>query len=64
MTINKTQEQSLNNVGIDFHSPIFTHGQLYIAVSQATSVHRIKVIWPPDSPLKTKNIVFPEVLLD
>jgi PIF1-like helicase/Helicase len=64
MTINKAQGQSLNNVGIDFRSPIFTHGQFYVAVSRATSVHRIKLIWPPDSPPKTKNIVFPEVLLD
>jgi hypothetical protein len=37
-----------------------------VAVSQSTSVHRIKMIWPPqaDTPPRTKNIVHPEVLLD
>jgi hypothetical protein len=64
MTINKSQGQSLNHVGIDYRSPIFTHGQFYVAVSRSTSVHRIKAIWPPNSPPTTKNIVYPEVLLD
>lgn len=29
MTINKSQEQSLKNVGIYLPSPVFSHGQLY-----------------------------------
>jgi ATP-dependent exoDNAse (exonuclease V) alpha subunit len=33
MTINKSQGQSLKYVGLDFRSPIFTHGQFYVAVS-------------------------------
>ena len=64
MTINKSQGQSLNYVGIDNRSPIFTHGQVYVAVSHSTSVHRMKAIWPPNSPPTSKNIVYPEVLLD
>ena len=33
MTINKSQGQSLTNVGIDLRIPPFTHGQLYVAFS-------------------------------
>jgi ATP-dependent DNA helicase PIF1 len=32
MTINKSQGQSLHQVGLDFRSPVFTHGQFYIAI--------------------------------
>ena len=34
MTINKSQGQSLANVGIDLRYPAFTHGQLYVALSR------------------------------
>jgi ATP-dependent DNA helicase PIF1 len=65
MSVNKAQGQSLKYVGLDFHSPVFTHGQFYVAVSRATSVNRIKAIWDPKFPNPvTKNHVFPEVLLD
>jgi len=43
-SINKSQGQSLQYVGLDFQSPVFTHGQFYVAVSRATSVHRVKAI--------------------
>jgi hypothetical protein len=63
MSVNKAQEQPLKYV--DFHSPVFTHGQFYVAVSRATSVNRIKAIWDSKFPNPvTKNHVFPEVLLD
>jgi hypothetical protein len=65
MSVNKAQGQSLKYVGLDFYSPVFTHGQFYVAVSRATSVNRIKAIWDPKFPNPaTKNHVFPEVLLD
>jgi hypothetical protein len=65
MSINKSQGQSLQHVGLDFRSPVFTHGQFYVAISRATSVHRIKMIWDVKSLTPTtKNIVYPEVLLD
>ena len=65
MTINKSQGQSLEYVGLDLRTSVFTHGQFYVAVSRATSVDKIKAIWDPnvDTPV-TKNIVYPEVLLD
>ncbi len=65
MTINKSQGQSVAHVGLDLRNPIFTHGQFYVAISRVTSVHRLKAIW--DSRLSTattKNIVYPEVIID
>jgi Helicase len=65
MTINKAQGQSVNHVGLDLRNAVFTHGQLYVAVSRVTSVHNIKAIWDPRfaQPV-TKNIVYPEVIID
>jgi ATP-dependent exoDNAse (exonuclease V) alpha subunit len=64
MSINKSQGQSVKWVGCDFRSPVFVHGQFYVAVSRVTSVDNIKAIWSPNSeePI-TKNIVYPEVLI-
>jgi hypothetical protein len=65
MTINKSQGQSVNHVGIDARSAVFTHGQFYVAISRVTSVHNIKIIWDDQLPNPvTKNIVYPEVLLN
>ena len=63
MSINKAQGQSVDTVGLDLRSGVFTHGQFYVAMSRATSVHRMKVIWNVNSEGVTKNIVYPEVLL-
>ena len=64
MTINKSQGQTVQHVGLDLRTPVFTHGQFYIRVSRVTSVRNIKVIWDErDREGKTKNIVYSEVLL-
>src|SRR5438046_4423109 len=65
MTINKSQGQSVKYVGLDFCTPVFTHGQFYVAISRVTSVHRIKAIWDLNhTEAKTENIVYTEVLTD
>ncbi|KAL5718706.1 hypothetical protein ACHQM5_011583 [Ranunculus cassubicifolius] len=63
MTINKSQGQSVKYVGIDLRTPVFSHGQLYVALSRCTSSKRISVILPEHSTNSTTNIVYPEVLL-
>ncbi|KAG5562049.1 hypothetical protein RHGRI_004931 [Rhododendron griersonianum] len=34
MTINKSQGQSIKFVGVDLHTTMFSHGQLYVALSR------------------------------
>ena len=65
MSINKSQGQSVKHVGLDLRNAVFTHGQLYVAISRVTSVWNIKAIWDSnlDGPV-TKNIVYPEVIID
>jgi hypothetical protein len=40
MTINKSQGQGVKNVGLDLRTPVFSHGQLYVALSRCTSGDR------------------------
>jgi ATP-dependent exoDNAse (exonuclease V) alpha subunit len=65
ITINKAQGQSVKMVGLDLRVPVFSHGQLYVALSRSTSSQRIKILLSEDDvEIRTSNIVFPEVLLD
>lgn len=65
MTINKAQGQSVKNVGLDLRSAVFTHGQLYVALSRCTTSDHIKVLFPEGSESTvTRNIVFLEILID
>ena len=63
MTINKSQGQSVKHVGLDLRSAVFSHGQLYVALSRCTSANRIKVLLPENCEnRRTTNIVYKEVL--
>jgi len=65
LSINKSQGQSVKYVGLDLRSPVFSHGQLYVALSRATSPSQIKILLPSDCHNSlTLNVVYPEVLLD
>lgn len=61
MTINKSQGQSLNTVGMDLRQPVFCHGQLYVALSCVTDLSKMTVLLPKGLE-KTANIVYSEVL--
>lgn len=43
MTITKSQGQTFNHVGIDMQTPVFSHGQLYVALSRATDAANLKL---------------------
>lgn len=66
MTINKAQGQTIPNVGVYLPQSVFSHGQLYVALSRGTSLFSTKVLIQPDAPntdkRTTKNVVYREVL--
>ncbi|XP_019096484.1 PREDICTED: uncharacterized protein LOC104767969 [Camelina sativa] len=64
MTINKSQGQSLSEVGLYLPKPVFSHGQLYVALSRVISKKSLKVlILDKDGKIarQTLNVVFKEV---
>ena len=61
ISINKSQGQTLNRVGIYLPQPVFSHGQLYVALSRATSYQHIKVLIGDSETCQTKNIVYNEI---
>ena len=76
MTINKSQGQTFDRIGLLLNKPVFAHGQLYVAISRVRSFDSLKIIIE-DIPrgqnmqgrfdnypntVFTKNVVQPEVL--
>lgn len=64
MTINKSQGQTFDRVGLLLPSPVFTHGQLYVAFSRVRNAESVRVGMYGDGigRFVTKNIVYTEVL--
>ncbi|KAK4594131.1 hypothetical protein RGQ29_017994 [Quercus rubra] len=64
MTINKSQGQSLQRVGLYLDRPVFSHGQLYVAVSRVTSKDGLRILIVENDygdRFHTKNIVYKEI---
>ncbi|CAG8707088.1 5359_t:CDS:2 [Gigaspora margarita] len=57
MTIHKSQEQTINWLGLYIPTPVFSHGQLYVACSRVTSPQRLCIfLGQANVPECTKNI--------
>ena len=64
MTISKSQGQSLKSVGIYLPSPVFSHGQLYVAISRVTSKQGLKILivdGDGENTVTTSFVVYHEV---
>ena len=70
VTINKSQGQTYDHVGVFLNDPVFSHGQLYVALSRSRNRDNIKVFITPgpqqgkllkDGRNFTHNIVYKEI---
>ena len=65
ITINKSQGQTLNHVGVIIQQPVFAHGQLYVAFSRVTNEANLHLVVPNSDEAQTQgritNVVYPEV---
>ena len=63
MTINKSQGQTFGMVGVDLRTDVFSHGQLYVALSRCRSWDSLRVLLPSTTTdRRVKNVVFKELL--
>ena len=65
MTINKSQGQTLQNVGVWLNDHCFGHGQLYVAVSRVGSPRHIMIAVRKEADVQegsTINVVYTEIL--
>jgi hypothetical protein len=68
LTINKSQGQTLPYVGLYLPRPVFSHGQLYVAMSRAKEQRNCKILvkngkLQETDGIYTRNIVFKEALI-
>lgn len=61
MMINKSQGQFLKTARLDLRVLVFSHGQLYVALSRMTNVSDLTVLLFKQANSKITNIVYSEV---
>lgn len=59
MTVNKSQGQTFDKVGLDFRQQAFTHGQLYVAISRVRSMDGLAILAEGQ---ELNNIVYKEII--
>lgn len=63
ITINKSQGQTIEHVGIYLPQPVFSHGQLYVAISRCPSFSNLHICINHEPTYRhTANIVYKDVL--
>ena len=71
ITINKSQGQTFDHVGVNLQTAVFSHGMLYVALSRSRDARNIKVHVESNSyqgqllndlRVFTRNVVFKEIL--
>lgn len=72
ITINKSQGQTFEKIGVDLRVPVFSHGQLYVACSRVRSFNNLKIRvfntaeqgnLPGRQGTYTRNVVYREILV-
>ena len=64
MTINKSQGQTLSTVGLYLPRPVFTHGQLYVALSRVKNKQGLRILLDNHDGMSedcTINVVHSEI---
>ena len=63
ITVNKSQGQSFNFVGVNLRILVFTYRQLYIVLLKVIDIYRLSLLLPQEGGAAITNIIYLEVLL-